>query len=488
MTTFLFDVRQTWMLFLILVAINLVQYFAFLATCLHRSKLRDHLSMDQIAGAGFFQTISTRSAGLQIFDMNSLNQGMPVLYIFMMYLSSAPFVSRMYISEENLDEDGQSRPAVLTVQDAQGKFLREYLMRHLSFLFVGFMLLCYTHDSEVSMDGQPIGPFPLIFELVSAYGSVGLSMGATGQSYSLSGEMSTLGKTIIIVAMFLGKHRGLPTHTDMVLNFRHMHLRKQLLLAQEEAGIKVSWSWFEFNTRLIRVPSIDLRRYFDRSHRMGDKGLEAAATAVERHPMAPTLSSVPEDSPYIDTSGAAAMHLLYRNPNRPRFIPKNMEISPLLRPRSSEEANMDVFPPLELRYLSDTDSSRAESETASNHPHVEEEDMLEEEEGEAGGILSSNVLKKTSLRKLVTGAWNALWEPRLDVLHTDQQVKPEDLMSSDPFFNKLMLDRLAAEDGSSFMLPSSDPNLPRPYHSLDYSDQVPSFRLRKSKLSDAASV
>ncbi len=52
--------------------------------------------------------------------------------------------------------------------------------------------------------------FNVIFELVSAYGTVGLSLGVTYDNFSLVGGMRKLSKLVIIVVMLRGRHRGLP--------------------------------------------------------------------------------------------------------------------------------------------------------------------------------------------------------------------------------------------------------------------------------------
>ncbi|KAI6120358.1 cation transport protein-domain-containing protein [Pisolithus croceorrhizus] len=56
--------------------------------------------------------------------------------------------------------------------------------------------------------------FTIIFELVSAYGSVGLSLGVPNQNYSFSGSLRPLSKLVIILVMLRGRHRGLPVAID----------------------------------------------------------------------------------------------------------------------------------------------------------------------------------------------------------------------------------------------------------------------------------
>ncbi|KAH9485514.1 Low-affinity potassium transport protein [Psilocybe cubensis] len=56
-----------------------------------------------------------------------------------------------------------------------------------------------------------------VFELVSAYGTVGLSLGIPDQNYSFVGAMHTLSKLIICIVMIRGRHRGLPVAIDRAI-------------------------------------------------------------------------------------------------------------------------------------------------------------------------------------------------------------------------------------------------------------------------------
>lgn len=56
--------------------------------------------------------------------------------------------------------------------------------------------------------------FTIIFELSSAYGTVGLSLGTPNMNTSLSGEFRTLSKLVVCAVMIRGRHRGLPIAID----------------------------------------------------------------------------------------------------------------------------------------------------------------------------------------------------------------------------------------------------------------------------------
>ena len=80
--------------------------------------------------------------------------------------------------------------------------------------------------------------FDIIFELVSAYGTVGLSLGVPYDNYScvaivpkvswitlcslrrFSGAFSVLGKLVVTAVMLRGRHRGLPVAVRFFLLLR----------------------------------------------------------------------------------------------------------------------------------------------------------------------------------------------------------------------------------------------------------------------------
>jgi hypothetical protein len=57
----------------------------------------------------------------------------------------------------------------------------------------------------------------VLFEIVSAYGTVGMSLGYPGINASLSAEFSTTSKLIVIAMQIRGRHRGLPNELDRAI-------------------------------------------------------------------------------------------------------------------------------------------------------------------------------------------------------------------------------------------------------------------------------
>lgn len=59
--------------------------------------------------------------------------------------------------------------------------------------------------------------FGFFFEIMSAYGTVGLSLGYPGSPLSLSGQMSVVSKLVVMIVMLAGRHRGLPMSIDKAI-------------------------------------------------------------------------------------------------------------------------------------------------------------------------------------------------------------------------------------------------------------------------------
>lgn len=88
--------------------------------------------------------------------------------------------------------------------------LKGQLFSDLSFIIVAiFLLVAIECSGELKI---PI--FNVIFEAVSGFGNVGLSLGYPGTSTSLSAVFTPFGKVIMIIVFMVGRHRGLPDNVD----------------------------------------------------------------------------------------------------------------------------------------------------------------------------------------------------------------------------------------------------------------------------------
>jgi Trk-type K+ transport system membrane component len=76
--------------------------------------------------------------------------------------------------------------------------------------------------------------FNVIFEVFSAYGTVGLSLGVPYDSYSFSGAWRTLSKLILIAVMLRGRRRILLAAVDRAVLVLGQGLMERLA---------VGWRW-----------------------------------------------------------------------------------------------------------------------------------------------------------------------------------------------------------------------------------------------------
>ena len=170
---------------------------------------------------GLFQAASTRTAGFASVDLSMLHPGIQVSYLIMMYISVFPIaisVRRTNVYEEkSLGIYGSSKDE--TDDDKEPSYVGAHLRRQLSFdlwyIFLGLFIIAIAEGNRLSNTNEyAFTLFSVLFEIVSAYGTVGLSLGYPGIDASFSAEFSVVSKLVIIAMQIRGRHRGLPYELD----------------------------------------------------------------------------------------------------------------------------------------------------------------------------------------------------------------------------------------------------------------------------------
>jgi Trk-type K+ transport system membrane component len=103
-----------------------------------------------------------------------------------------------------------AEPPTLLVQT------RNIISRDLPMLFVALVLITIAESSKIGLTDTTgrLGVWPIFFEVVSAFGTVGLSLGYPGTPLSLSAVLTPFSKLVLIAVMLAGRHRGLPSSID----------------------------------------------------------------------------------------------------------------------------------------------------------------------------------------------------------------------------------------------------------------------------------
>lgn len=140
--------------------------------------------------------------------------------MIMMYISIFPIaisVRRTNVYEEKslgiyhdgVDDNDEEPAGSLSYV---GAHLRRQLSFDLWYIFIGFFILSISEGPRIQ--ANQFNMFSILFEIVSAYGTVGLSLGYPGINASLSSQFSVVGKLVIIAMQIRGRHRGLPYGLD----------------------------------------------------------------------------------------------------------------------------------------------------------------------------------------------------------------------------------------------------------------------------------
>ncbi|PYI01834.1 ankyrin repeat-containing protein, partial [Aspergillus sclerotiicarbonarius CBS 121057] len=256
--TLLFPSTETWRLAAVLLLINAIDLIIFytLQEIPHPTPISASLRLVN----GLFQIASTRTAGFTIASLGTLHPAVQVSFVGMMYISAFPIAIAMRktnVYEErslgiyNEDYDDHGKPHQ---SDSLGAHIQRQLGFDLWFVMLGFFFVAVAEGKRLQENRTDLAfsLFPILFEIVSAYGTVGLSMGYPGTETSLCREFSGLSKVIVIAMQVRGRHRGLPHALD------HAILLPCDLVEPDEQGRRPEWWW----KRWIRKKSSDLGNFF----------------------------------------------------------------------------------------------------------------------------------------------------------------------------------------------------------------------------------
>ncbi|KAI1873277.1 uncharacterized protein JN550_003530 [Neoarthrinium moseri] len=112
-------------------------------------------------------------------------------------------------SAHSLHNHPPTGPPSLISQQVRGQLSHDVWWVALALFLV--TLIETRHSLE---DPVTFSVFNMLFEIVSGYTNIGISIGLPNQSYSLTGGMYTGSKIIMILVMLRGRHRGLPVALD----------------------------------------------------------------------------------------------------------------------------------------------------------------------------------------------------------------------------------------------------------------------------------
>lgn len=246
--TNLFPSAQTWWLVFSLVVLNGTDWVMFEVLNIGNPAV-EAIPAKFRALDGLFQAFAVRCGGFYVVNISQLRSGLLVLYVLMMYVSAMPVAMTMrntnVYEERSLgifseDQEGgapippvkrqssglmgglkralTSRPQMNSSSWTRADFFRQQLQGQLSndlwFLALAVFFITVIETGQFERNPVVFATFNIVFEVVSAYGTVGISTGVPWAAYSFSGAWHTGSKLILCGVMLRGRHRGLPVAID----------------------------------------------------------------------------------------------------------------------------------------------------------------------------------------------------------------------------------------------------------------------------------
>jgi trk system potassium uptake protein len=157
--------------------------------------------------ASVFQSVSPRTAGFNTLDIGALTEPALFLIMALMFIGAAPGGTGGGVKVTTFSIVVAALWATVRGVEEPVLFKRRIPLSLVSRAFfinlIAFLALNVVAALLLVMERRTL--LPTLFETVSAFGTVGLSMGVTGAPYSLAGVFSAAGKLLLALAMFMGR-------------------------------------------------------------------------------------------------------------------------------------------------------------------------------------------------------------------------------------------------------------------------------------------
>jgi Trk-type K+ transport system membrane component len=234
--THLFPAFPNLFLVLVLLASNLFQFLAAVGLNWNYAFLQPYDNWQRLVNL-FFQTVVTRTAGFESLDITQFSAGSQILFLIFMYIAAYPIAVAIRITamrrkvvrlDEHDHEVGaehlaheENVNATLEKEDTNPfATVFSLFVTDIFILCFGLFLIC-SIESWQWRQSYPLysadffgSIYRTIFDTISAYGTVGLSLGYPGTVVSFCASFSTFSKFVMCCFMMLGRMRMLPSDID----------------------------------------------------------------------------------------------------------------------------------------------------------------------------------------------------------------------------------------------------------------------------------
>ncbi|KAJ5593233.1 hypothetical protein N7537_010137 [Penicillium hordei] len=193
---YLYPACHTWFVLGTIIFLNGLMWGGFEISAIHNEEIGS-LAVNFRVLDGLFQALAVRGGGFSVVAFDRLPQGSTEV------ADNGP--------AEHLQ---QEPPRPRFSRFSHGRFVYKQLRSQFShdiwWLSLAILLITIIESGHFTAEPLAFSTFKIIFEAVSAYSCVGVSIGYPGQSYAFCGAWHTLSKLLLIAVSLRGRHRGLP--------------------------------------------------------------------------------------------------------------------------------------------------------------------------------------------------------------------------------------------------------------------------------------
>ncbi|MGE3063736.1 MAG: TrkH family potassium uptake protein [bacterium] len=196
---------HTMIAFIMTVILILVPFVLFFFLERNNS-LSDLTIFNKLINTGL-QSITPRTAGFNTLNLGIMKNATIFMFIVLMFIGASPGGTGggiktttifIVISAMINKLKGRKRLNIFRRNINEETIFRSYFIFSISlFLIAVSYLLLLVFES--------FDAFKVLFEIVSAYGTVGLSCGLPGTNLSLSGGFTWMGKLLVVIVMIIGR-------------------------------------------------------------------------------------------------------------------------------------------------------------------------------------------------------------------------------------------------------------------------------------------
>lgn len=187
---------------IVLIVTLVVIVFSFLFFFLIEADLsmKNLTPMEKILSS-LFQTVTSRTAGFNTMDLSSLSAASACLLIFLMFIGASPGSTGGGVKTTTMGVIFGFLKSKITARDSVNIFHRtlppSLVIRAFTVISLGLSVIFIS--SFILLIKEPWATMQeVLFEVFSAFSTVGLSLGITS-------KLSGLGKVIIILTMYIGR-------------------------------------------------------------------------------------------------------------------------------------------------------------------------------------------------------------------------------------------------------------------------------------------